>query len=90
MFDQQDLIALISTTMPYGKFKGRVLMDIPDEYLLWMNKQGMPEGRLGFLLSLALEIRINGLEEVLTPLRNHPEVKKRVNAENTPTSNSNH
>jgi len=90
MFDKQDLIALITTTMPYGKFQGRVLIDIPEEYLLWMNKQGMPEGRLGFLLSLALEIRINGLEEILKPLRQDPEVQKQVQASRQPVNTTQH
>jgi len=90
MFDKQDLIALITTTMPYGKFQGRVLIDIPEEYLLWMNKQGMPEGRLGFLLSLALEIRINGLEEILKPLRQDPAVQKQVQASRQPVNITRH
>lgn len=90
MFDKQDLIALITTTMSYGKFQGRVLIDIPEEYLLWMNKQGMPEGRLGFLLSLALEIRINGLEEILKPLRQDPAVQKQVQALRQPVNTTQH
>jgi len=81
---------LITTTMPYGKYQGRVLIDIPEEYLLWMNKQGMPDGRLGFLLSLALEILINGLEGVLTPLRKDPAVQKLVQAAQTPASDTRH
>ncbi|KZZ43938.1 hypothetical protein A3759_18865 [Thalassolituus sp. HI0120] len=90
MFDKKDLIALITTTMPYGKYQGRVLIDIPEEYLLWMNKRGMPEGRLGLLLSLALEIRINGLESILTPLRNDPAVQKLVKASQIPSSDTRH
>lgn len=90
MFEKQDLLALITTTMPYGKFQGRVLIDIPEEYLLWMNKQGMPEGKLGMLLSLALEIRINGLEAVLDPLRNDPQVQKLVQASRNPGSDRKH
>lgn len=69
MFDQQDLLQLARMKMPFGKYQGRVLMDIPEEYLLWLNKQGMPNGRLGLLLSLCLEIKINGLDHILTPLR---------------------
>ncbi len=55
--------------MPFGKYEGRVLMDIPEDYLLWLNKKGLPAGRLGLLLGLLLEIKINGLENLLTPLR---------------------
>ena len=90
MFDKKDLVALITTTMPYGKYQGRVVIDIPEEYLLWMTKQGMPDGRLGFLLSLALEIRINGLEGILTPLRQDPAVQKLVKASQTPPSSTRH
>ena len=69
MFDKKDLLSLITTTMPFGKYQGRVLMDIPEEYLLWMNNKGFPQGQLGQLLALALELKIHGLEDILTPLR---------------------
>lgn len=69
MFEKDDLIRLVSMTMPFGKYQGRILMDIPEEYLLWLSKKGMPEGRLGLLLALALEIKMNGLEDILRPLR---------------------
>lgn len=69
MFNKTDLIQLVTMTMPYGRFKGRVLIDLPEEYLLWFQKKGFPNGELGKLLALALEIRIHGLEDVLTPLR---------------------
>jgi hypothetical protein len=55
-----------------------------------MHKQGMPEGRLGFLLSLALEIRINGLEEILKPLRQDPAVQKQVQASRQPVNTTRH
>jgi uncharacterized protein (DUF3820 family) len=69
MFTQDDLLALANMKMPFGKYNGKVLMDLPEEYLLWFQKKGMPEGRLGMLLGLGLEIKINGLERVLVPLR---------------------
>lgn len=69
MFNQNDLLLLARTSMPYGKYQGRLLIDVPEEYLLWMNKQGFPESKLGQLLGLALEIKINGLEHLLTPLK---------------------
>lgn len=49
-------------------------MDLPEEYLLWFSRKGFPAGELGFLLSLCLEIKINGLENILEPLRNYPSV----------------
>lgn len=69
MFDKQDLVTLANMPMPFGKYKGRVLIDLPEEYLLWFAKKGFPEGQLGRLLQLALEIRINGLESILQPLK---------------------
>ncbi len=73
MFDKQDLIRLVTMTMPFGKYEGRLLIDIPEEYLLWLNNKGMPDGKLGLLLSLALEIKMNGLEDILKPLRSRNE-----------------
>jgi len=69
MFSKNDLIDLVQNTMPFGKYQGRRLCDIPEEYLLWMQRKEFPSGRLGTLLALMLEIRINGAEEVLQPLK---------------------
>lgn len=69
MFDQQDLLKLANVPMPFGKYKGRVLIDLPEEYLLWFARKGFPKGQLGELLQLALELRINGLEQLLKPLK---------------------
>jgi len=69
MFTQDDLLALANMTMPFGKYQGKVLMDLPEEYLLWFQQKGFPEGRLGMLLALCLEVKSNGLESVLVPLR---------------------
>jgi len=69
VFDKTDLVRLVTTTMPFGKYQGKVLIDLPEEYLLWFSKKGWPEGQLGMLMALALEIRINGLEGILKPIR---------------------
>ena len=77
MFDQNDLLQLAQTSMPFGKYQGWLLIDLPEPYLLWFADNGFPEGRLGNLLGLALEIRINGLEHLLKPLKppQHPRRK---------------
>lgn len=67
--DKQHLVKLANMQMPFGKYQGRVLLDLPEEYLLWFAKKGFPQGELGFLLQLMLDIRINGVESVLQPLR---------------------
>lgn len=72
MFDKADLVKLARMPMPFGKYKGKVLIDLPEEYLLWFAKKGFPNGELGRLLQLALEIRINGLEGVIRPLKSAP------------------
>lgn len=75
MFDKADLIQLVSVPMPFGKYQGKVIIDLPEEYLLWFANKGFPEGELGKLMALALEIRINGLEDILTPLRRHSPIQ---------------
>ncbi len=56
--------------MPYGRFKGRLLTDLPEPYLNWFYRKGFPAGELGKLMSLALEIKMNGLEYLIDELRN--------------------
>jgi len=64
-----DLTELANMRMPYGKYKDRFLMDLPEAYLVWMSRQGFPEGKLGRMLASMLEIKTNGLEKLLIPLR---------------------
>jgi uncharacterized protein len=68
-FDPQLLKALVTTSMPYGKYGGTIIADIPEHYLVWMARTGFPKSKLGELLSLMYEIRLNGLEYLLKPLR---------------------
>lgn len=63
------LLELVQQPMPYGKYQGRILADLPEPYLVWMNGQGFPEGKLGRLLALLYQIKLNGLEYLLEPLR---------------------
>ncbi len=69
MFEKEDLIKVANQVMPFGRFKGRVLIDLPEAYLLWFVDRGFPKGSLGELMKLSLEIKINGLESMLDPLR---------------------
>ena len=55
--------------MPFGKYKGVLLCDMPEPYLVWFHKEGFPNGKLGALLATMYEIKLNGLEYLLKPLR---------------------
>ena len=63
------LLLLVQMKMPYGKFKDRTLCDLPVSYLEWFQRKGFPKGKLGMLLETLYEIKINGLEELLEPLK---------------------
>ncbi len=67
--DRQILVELVRTRMPYGKYKDRILCYLPEPYLVWLQRKGFPTGRLGILLSALYEIRLNGLEYLLNPLK---------------------
>ncbi|WP_175715269.1 DUF3820 family protein [Burkholderia ambifaria] len=64
-----DLECLVTVTMPFGKYKGRLLADLPGPYLNWLARAGFPRGELGRQLALMHEIDHNGLRELLAPLR---------------------
>lgn len=63
------LLKLVSTKMPFGKFKGILLCDLPVSYLEWFQRKGFPEGTLGMWLATIYEIKLNGLSDLLTPLK---------------------
>jgi uncharacterized protein (DUF3820 family) len=65
----EDLQRLVTLQMPYGKYKGRVIADLPGNYLNWFAREGFPPGDLGRLLQLMQEIDHNGLSELLVPIR---------------------
>lgn len=67
--DSSILLELANTKMPFGKYAGRVLMDLPEPYLVWFHQQGFPKGKLGEQLQFLYEIKLNGLEGLLKPLR---------------------
>ncbi len=63
------LIGIVETRMPYGKYKGVLLCDIPSYYIEWYKSKGFPQGKLGQQLETLYEIKINGLEYLLEPLK---------------------
>lgn len=65
----EDLQLLVTRTMPYGKYKGRLIADLPGQYLNWFAREGFPDGEIGRLLALMQEIDHNGLSVLLEPLR---------------------
>ena len=67
--DPNLLLQLISTQMPFGKYKGSYLCDLHVSYLEWFEQKGFPEGKLGILLQTIYEIKLNGLEYLLVPLK---------------------
>ncbi|MBS1604461.1 MAG: DUF3820 family protein [Bacteroidetes bacterium] len=67
--DSELLKTLVSMPMPFGKYKGTVLCNLPVSYLEWFHREGFPKGRLGMLLATIYEIKINGLEQLLVPLK---------------------
>jgi uncharacterized protein len=67
--DPDILKQLVTMKMPFGKYKGTLLCDLPVSYLEWFYREGFPTGKLGMLLSTIYEIKINGLTYLLNPLR---------------------
>jgi hypothetical protein len=63
------LLALATTRMPFGKYKGRLLVDLPEPYVVWYHRSGYPAGDMGGLLRELYEIKVNGLEPLLDPFR---------------------
>lgn len=68
MTNQEDLIKLANTKMPFGKFEGHYLVNLPEAYFIWYRQKGFPKGKLGEQMQLMLEIKSNGLEGLIRPL----------------------
>ncbi|MBS4056861.1 MAG: DUF3820 family protein [Bacteroidetes bacterium] len=66
--DHQLFVQLVEMPMPFGKYKGRRLYQLPVSYLEWFQREGFPTGKLGILLQTMYEIKLNGLEDLLKPL----------------------
>ena len=67
--DPAVLLKLAKTRIPFGKYKGRLLIDLPKPYVIWFAKKGFPEGELGRMLNILYEVKMNGLEYLFKPLR---------------------
>ena len=67
--DPEILIKLAAMRMPFGKYRGLLLIDLPEPYVVWFANKGFPEGELGKMLAITHEIKVNGLEYLFQPLR---------------------
>jgi uncharacterized protein (DUF3820 family) len=71
--ESEILLELAETQMPFGKYRGRLLIDLPEPYVVWFSQRGFPAGKLGEMLRLVYEIKLNGLEYLFKPLRSRNE-----------------
>ncbi len=71
MLTKENLVKLTTVTMPFGRYEGRVLIDLPEEYLLWFNRddKGFPNGELGELMQLALMLKADGTDGLIKALK---------------------
>jgi uncharacterized protein len=69
LFDSEVVLKVAKTRMPFGKYKGRFLLDLPEPYVVWLSQKGFPEGELGRMLSFVYEVKLNGLEYLFKPLK---------------------
>lgn len=63
------LLDIVTIKMPFGKYKDKLICDLPESYLVWFKQKGFPQGKLGMMLETMYEIKLNGLEYLLTPLK---------------------
>ncbi|MDH5828627.1 DUF3820 family protein [Sphingobacterium faecium] len=69
MMNRDILTELVTVKMPFGKYKGYTLCNLPEPYLVWFHQKGFPPGKLGIQLGTLYEIKLNGLEYLLEPLK---------------------
>ncbi len=70
MTPEETMQRLVTTKMPFGKYKDTLICNLPEAYLVWFHQKGFPKGSIGMLLATMYEIKLNGLEYLLAPLRN--------------------
>ena len=66
---QKLLVELAHTKMPFGKYEGRFIIDLPEHYIVWYYNKGFPKGKLGDQLQLVYELKLNGLEDMIRNIR---------------------
>jgi uncharacterized protein (DUF3820 family) len=69
MQDREFLIEVSKMRMPYGKYKGTFLIDLPEHYVVWYHNKGFPKGKMGQMLGLVYELKLNGLEDMIREIR---------------------
>jgi uncharacterized protein len=67
--DKDAFLKLAQAAMPFGKYAGRRLVDLPEEYVVWLSRKGFPKGELGEMLSTVYEIKVNGLEYLFEKIK---------------------
>ena len=65
---RKELVELANARMPFGKYEGKLLIELPEHYLVWYQNKGFPKGKLGSQLAQMMEIKLNGLEKLIYPL----------------------
>ena len=69
--DRQFLIDTAAMKMPFGKYKGYYLVDLPEHYIVWYKNKGFPQGKLGKMMGLVYEMQLNGLEDILRKVKSN-------------------
>lgn len=69
VIDHNQLLELVKARMPFGKYEGRLIIDLPEDYLVWFAGKGFPKGKVGRMMQAVYEFKLNGLESLFDPLR---------------------
>jgi hypothetical protein len=69
VIDHNQLLELVKARMPFGKYKDRLIIDLPEDYLVWFAGKGFPQGKVGKMMQAVYEFKLNGLESLFDPLR---------------------